>query len=249
MEPQSHADLNAEMPALCSLAIDMLRHTKKAFQGQQPDSLDMADRLGRLLHDSEKSLTQRIVHRLGGRQFVLQADQQRLFVPMHIERVGDHIELLIRALRTMMREGTQFTDRARREVDELVNEAIVLLVDLRDLLLTGNEALRRHIVDRGRLLVARADDGAAFHQQRLIEGVCMPKASSVYLAMLDAIKGVEWHAREIAQKLEHPTAADLRDVANAFEVSGASPRQEIGGPGGANEESPLPKVVPVGWVP
>jgi hypothetical protein len=40
-----------------------------------------------------------------------------------------------------------------------------------------------------------------------VEGLCMPKASSLYVAILDDLKGIEWHTRQIAQKLAGATAA------------------------------------------
>ncbi len=40
-----------------------------------------------------------------------------------------------------------------------------------------------------------------YHSLRLIEGLCIPFASSLYINMLDEIKNIGWHAREIATKL------------------------------------------------
>jgi Na+/phosphate symporter len=234
-------DWRAEMVELCRLATTMLRQASTAFTGQQVDALDVADGLGRLLHQRERILTERVVHRTSATSFVLDADRQQLFIPMHLERAAERVEVLIRAVRTMLLEGTPFTDRARREVTELIDGASDLLVHLRDLLITGNPVLRRHVIEAGRALVARADDCATFHQQRLIEGVCASRASSVYLSILDALKGVEWHAREIAQKLEHPTPADLREIAALLEatVSAAAPA----------ETKPADRPTPVGWIP
>jgi Na+/phosphate symporter len=248
MEPQAGAtDWRAEIVELGELAINMLRQARTAFSGQQVDSLDVADKLGRLLHTREKALAQRVVHRTAGGSFVLDADRPRLFVPLHLERGGEKVEELMRAVRTMVLEGLPFTDRARREVDELIEAATELLVNLRDLLLTGNQVLRRHVIESGRSLVARADDCAMYHQQRLIEGVCAPRSSSVYLAILDALKGVEWHAREIAQKLEHPTPDDLKEIGLALQTvmrAGvpATPWRDAT----AGETS---KPSPIGWVP
>jgi Na+/phosphate symporter len=46
-----------------------------------------------------------------------------------------------------------------------------------------------------------ASEFATMHEERLIEGLCMPKASPLFLDILDAIKGIAWHAKEIAEKL------------------------------------------------
>jgi hypothetical protein len=63
-------------------------------------------------------------------------------VPLHLERIGDNIELLIKAITTMVQEG-----------------------------------------------------------------VCMPKASSLFVAILDYFRGIEWHVRQIAQRLSAPLAS------------------------------------------
>ena len=39
------------------------------------------------------------------------------------------------------------------------------------------------------------------HEERLIEGVCMPKASSAYLAMLDYLREITRHARRIGTRV------------------------------------------------
>jgi hypothetical protein len=46
-----------------------------------------------------------------------------------------------------------------------------------------------------------ANEYALFHEQRLIEGVWKPRASSLYLAMFDDLKWIEWHAWQIGEKL------------------------------------------------
>jgi phosphate:Na+ symporter len=248
MEPQSGAtDWRGDMVEMCELAINMLRQASQAFSSQQVDSLDAADKLGRLLHAREKALAQRIVHRTAGSSFVLDSDRSRLFIPLHLERGGEKVEGLIRAVRTMVLEGVPFTDRARREVAELFAAASELVVNLRDVLLTGNQVLRRHVIDSGQSLVARADDCAMFHQQRLIEGVCAPRSSPVYLAILEALKGVEWHAREIAQKLEHPTADDLEEIGLALRT--ALPANAAATPASVEGVGVVARPSPVGWVP
>jgi hypothetical protein len=53
----------------------------------------------------------------------------------------------------------------------------------------------------GRQFENLADDFLLNHHQRLIEAVCLPKESSMYLAMVDYRKGIESHTRQIGQKL------------------------------------------------
>jgi hypothetical protein len=50
-------------------------------------------------------------------------------------------------------------------------------------------------------VIRRAIEYATLHEERLIEGSCLPVASAIYIYMLDIIKSIAWHAKEIALKL------------------------------------------------
>lgn len=122
-------------------------------------------------------------------------------VPVHLERIGDNIELLDRALTTVIREGIPFTERAIRELNTLFARAIELLECVRDVILTQNRLLLRHIQIEGQRYEELVNEYALFHQQRLIEGLCLPKASSLFMALLDYLKGITEHIGQVADKL------------------------------------------------
>ena len=193
------------LPACASLPSTCSTLPNEGSSARGLTLLDEADALGRDIHRNEKVLVDKLLRdavQSGGA-----SGPGQFFVPIHIERIGDNIELFIRATRTMIREGTLFTDRARREIDELASTLEALLDVTRDLVLTGSPVLTAHVLERGREFVSRANEYAAFHQARLIEGICATKSSSVYLAMLDDLKGVEWHVREIASQFEQARLA------------------------------------------
>lgn len=101
----------------------------------------------------------------------------------------------------MVQEGIPFTDRAMREVNALFEQAIGLVGCVRDVIATKNRVLLRHMLEEWQRYEEMANEYSLFHQQRLVEGVCMPKASSVYVAIVDYFKGIGSHVRQIAQKL------------------------------------------------
>lgn len=222
----------------------MLRHARQGFASQDLAALDGAERLGQRLRDDERSLTERIVHPNPTATLVLTGDRQRLFAPVHVKRIGDQLTRLVQEIRAVVRDGTPFTARARREIEQLMDGATDLLVDLRDFLLTDNRTLRRHVLESGRALVAHANDCETFHEQRLIEGVCESRSSAAYLAIVNAITGIEWQTREIAEKLGHLTSADIRDLNQAFESSSRA-RLSRAERAAAAEHRPTP----IGWVP
>ncbi len=190
----------AQIIGMAEEVVRMLRQVQEAFHRLDSAPLDSAEKLGRHVHEAERQLTRRLVQRAGPKPGNAGAEEA-IFVPMHLERIGDNIEFLGRAVRSMLKDGVLFTDRAMREVRSLFDLDVELLEGLRDALRTGNRTLVRYILEEGRTCETRANEYALFHEQRLIEGVCVPRASSLYLAMLDYLKGIEWHAREIAEKL------------------------------------------------
>jgi len=186
---------------MCEKTAEMLRLTWGAFRRQDTAPLQRAEQLGREVHQQEKALTEAFVKRLPGSPGAGGTHHELFFVPMHLERIGDNIEFLIKAIRSMVRDGTPFTERAMREVNTLFEKAIELIECVRDLVPTKNRVLIGHILKQGEWYAELANEYALAHQQRLIEGVCMAKASSLYLAIVDYLKGIEWHTRQIAQKL------------------------------------------------
>lgn len=193
--------LRGELQAMSQQTLEMLELAWKSFRKQYTPPLELAEKLGREVHQREKALTELAAKRLGGQTGALEADRDLFFIPMHLERIGDNIEFLIRAIRTMIQEGIPFTDRAMREVNALFEHAIGLVECVRDVISTKNRVFLRHMLEQGQRYEEMANEYTLFHQQRLIEGVCMPKASSLYVAIVDYFKGIGSHVRQIAQTL------------------------------------------------
>jgi Na+/phosphate symporter len=61
--------------------------------------------------------------------------------------------------------------------------------------------LIRYIKEEGEKFQYMIGEYALAHQERLIQGTCIPKASSVYLAILDYLADIERHIRQMAYKI------------------------------------------------
>ncbi len=174
--------------------LEMLSLSWASFRRHDAASLGVAEALGRGIHKREKELTERLL------TAAPEAAGAR-FVPSHLERIGDATEGLVRCLRTMEAEGTVFTDRGVREINQLFERVTELLECARDLTLTGNHVLARHVEIESMRFQDLASEFARAHEERLIEGVCMPKASSAYLAMLDYLREITRHGRRIGARV------------------------------------------------
>lgn len=195
----THTSLHGQFVHLTEQTIAMLQMAREAFIKQRTSLMPSIYELGEQVHRAEKAFTAGFAP--GSAAMRSAQEAEKIFVPMHLERIGDNIEAFARAMERQMRDGAVFTDRAVREIDTLLDKAIELLEATRDILQTGNRTLVHHVLTDGPCFQATATEFASFHQERLIQGLCMPHASSIYLAMIDYLRGIERHQREIVQKV------------------------------------------------
>jgi Na+/phosphate symporter len=181
-------------------AIELLSLTRTCFHRYEPGHADTAMVLGRSLHKRERELTEQLVAASSD------ADGLR-FVPSHLERISDAAQGLLRCVRTMQSETTVFTEGGVKEVDQLFDRATEMLVCARDLTLTKNRVLARHVEIESLRFHDLASGFARAHEGRLLAGVCTPAASSAYLSMLDYLREVTRHARRIAARVLPQEAA------------------------------------------
>lgn len=117
------------------------------------------------------------------------------------ERMVYNMEGMIDRLRKMLREHILFSDRAVKEVNEVFQVAMDLLENLPDLIRTRNKFLAQHIGEQVRSILKIANGFSEDHEERLIQGICMPKSSPIYLGLLESLKGIIIHTLEVSGKI------------------------------------------------
>jgi Na+/phosphate symporter len=187
-----------ELRVMCDRTKAMLEATWEGFRRHDKGKLDQAEKIGREIHQKEKELTHLIMTSSLGREEPIKGLS---FLPGHLERIGDNIELLIRCIRGMTHDGTLFSERAIKEINTLFNKAIELLEYIRDAMKTKNKVLITYHKEEGEKFHEMIGEYALAHQERLIQGTCMSKASSAYLAILDYLADIERHIRQMADKI------------------------------------------------
>jgi hypothetical protein len=123
-----------------------------------------------------------------------------LSIPQLLLRIGEHIEKLVEIINKKIKEDVLFSDRGISEITFLLQRLAEILKTTSDLLLIRNPALIRHIQESESDLANKALEYATLHEERLIEGLCLPMASPLFLNMLNAIRNIAWDAKEIAIK-------------------------------------------------
>lgn len=149
------------------------------------------------IREQEKQLTREFIEEARGNP------NMRAFIslPGHIERMGGCIEDMVRCTRTKIVEGILFSERATSELTFLLERMQEVLENTGNMILARNTIIGDYIKESAMEISRKANDYATMHEERLIEGSCMPKASPLFLHILDSIKDMARHAREIAEQL------------------------------------------------
>ena len=202
-------------------SVECISLLQNAFVFNSLEFLDECEAKAKEMRQTEKALT-------GG--FIEDAKvdpDARVYMSVtgHIERMVNFIENIVGCLRTKIRDRIPFSDKAVLETTFLLARLQDMLRNTSDIILSRNVILREYVKDRhlqwsfdhvplSRNVILReyvkesaseinrrANEFTTLHEERLIEGLCMPIASPLFLHMLDAIKGIAWHAKETAEKL------------------------------------------------
>lgn len=121
--------------------------------------------------------------------------------PVHLVRIAESIEKLATCIEQVVKENVLFSDRAIEEITFLLQRLIDLMRPMSDIILARNVILGRYVNESQAGIVRRALEYATLHEERMVEGICVPVASPIYIRMLDEIKNIAWHANGIAVKL------------------------------------------------
>jgi Na+/phosphate symporter len=185
----------------------MLRITRDAFLGSPGSGLDQVGTLGRDLHLREKRLTDHVAMQLREYPWSLGSAEHLAFLPAALERVGDSVEALARCIQGIHREGIPFSERAISELKDLFSRGLDLLEGIGAAIRVGDATSFAHIRRSGEDLQKLSDQVALSHQERLLRGVCAPRASSLFLAMLDNFREIERYTRRMSRDLEKAATA------------------------------------------
>jgi len=119
----------------------------------------------------------------------------------HLQMMGDNLAELANPIGKKMKEGILFSDKAVSQANQLFNHLSGIFRSILDILKTDNQFLKGYVLEEGQRLTQDCNDFATEHEARLIEGVCLPQAAPLFLAMLDGMRTMAQRAMNIAKIL------------------------------------------------
>jgi Na+/phosphate symporter len=111
------------------------------------------------------------------------------------------LENLIEKMHIKVESHILFSEKALNEIKELFAVMESLLIDTKDYILTQNPHLKNNIKSGKEKIIRMANEYALVHEQRLITGVCMPKASYLYIDITDSLKRIARGLFDFAEKV------------------------------------------------
>ena len=180
---------------------EMLELTFQGFRKLSEASLGDIEEARKTIRESSTELTRFLVSgKTPGESEKLWA-KPLLSMASSFDRMMYNMDGILYQLKLMIQESVSFSDRAAKEVNDIFQEAMDLLEHLPDLILTPDKHRAQQIGEKVRSLSKIVDRYTLDHEERLIQGICLPKSSLIYLGILESLKGVIVHTLEVSGKI------------------------------------------------
>jgi Na+/phosphate symporter len=163
-------------------------HDKKWLEGAEKDfftaataSLPLADRLTKQQQRGE-------------------LEKKFLSLLPTLQKAGLAMDDLLSRMRRKVDAGMLFTDKANAEITDIMKRVTDLTRDTKDIFITKNPRLLNNVRADSEKLIGLSDEYALKHQERMIAGVCTPRASYIYVDMMESLKRMATHLVSLAEQ-------------------------------------------------
>lgn len=130
-----------------------------------------------------------------------EVEKQYVSLILSFQATALAIENLIGKMVIRTHSKILFSDRAIKEIKTLFELVLSQMRDVRDYVVTKNSHLKQNIKATMENILKISIEYDLIHQNRLITGVCMPKASYLYIDMTDSIKRIARGLVDFAEKV------------------------------------------------
>lgn len=194
-------DIEEKFLQVCLSEIKMLELIFEGFRTLKEKSIQEAEQVREEVQRNSSELSKFLIQKSAPHEKGKEWAKPYLSMATSFDRMTYHMEGMVERLKTMLKEHILFSDRAVKEVNDIFQEAMDLLESLPDLIQTRNKLLAQHIGEQVRSILKIANGFSEEHEERLIQGVCMPKSSPLYLGLLESLKGIISNILEVSGKI------------------------------------------------
>ena len=194
-------EIKEKMILVSQNLMKMLELAFEGFRRPTEKSFKEAEEIKDKIHQYSSELTSFIISKSPSSEKGREWAKPYLSIASSFDRMTYNIEGILDRLKSKVQNHIFFSDRAVKEVNDVFQEAMRLLENLPNLITTQNKILAQRIGEEGRSIFKIANGYSDEHEERLIQGICVPKHSPIYLGILESLKGVIVHTLEVSGKI------------------------------------------------
>ncbi len=194
-------EVGERMIRVCQSLIKMLELSFQGFRKHTEESLREAEKVTNEIRKYSSEFAHFLILKSSPYEKGREWAKPYLSMASSLDRISYNIEGIVDRLKSKVQKNILFSDRAVKEINDIFQEAMDLLERLPDLILTQNKLLAQHIGEQVRSVFKIANGYSEEHEERLIQGVCTPKSTPIYLGILESLKGIIAHTLEVSGKI------------------------------------------------
>jgi Na+/phosphate symporter len=154
--------------------------------------------VGQTVQDMSKQLKSLIARKSEDERLVLDRVHSVL---EHLMIIGDNIGQCADPIERKIRGAILFSNKAVTQANFLFDQHSGMIRSVLDIIKTDNEFLKKYVLEEGRKLGQACLSFATEHEERMIEGLCLPQAAPIFMALLDHMRTIAQHEVDIATLL------------------------------------------------
>jgi Na+/phosphate symporter len=182
---------------MISKLVEMTRLLSHLFSGFASEDSETCSRLSEEVREQSHILTKALVPMLVGDQ----SSNGLIRLPFLLKRVGHMLANILECYRTKNLARITFSDKARREQEQIFSLLLDILTNLRDALHNSSREALLAVLFQDKRLEVTIQEFAVSHWERVKSGVCPVEASTMWPEILDSTKCANQYVMEMAANL------------------------------------------------
>ena len=196
-------ELGEKLSKMCYKASEILGGCIDGFLKHNIELINKSEKQGKELHYEETDIVNTLVEKA---KLTSSAKERKyisglITVGNHIELIEDNVLNLLGSIRKKIEDSMLFSDKAVDELNYLFSNTKGILKSTADALVTKNRIIGKHILAEEEEVRQKACNFETVHEDRMISGVCVPDASRLYIDMVNSIREINWHVRQVLERM------------------------------------------------
>ena len=183
-------EIKEKMILVCQNLMRMLKLAFEELQRPTEESFREVEEFEDKIYETSSELTGFIISKTPSTEKEKERIKPYLSIAASLGLLTYNIQSTLDRVRGKFENHILFSDQADKEVNDLFQETMELLKNLPDLFATESKSLAQRVGEQGRSMFKIADGYSEDHEERLINGICVPKHSPLYLGIIESLKGI-----------------------------------------------------------